>query len=242
MRWLVGLVSVLFLADSAIAQSPPQLDPYLTAMEATLRFHGEGVQIASSVERGDSIISMPVSHLRTGILRNDLRLRGGTLANYLDAGVPGFYAGEFAVQGQTTGAMWCFARRAGDLSAGTRCILEHHAGAWVVAGEPSNMYFPVSAQVRLNPSTLPAPEIDEEPVRVNPNLTADYIFRGWGRNHADVQLQLGGRPLLAIGVFQRIQREPDGSALLPTPFGLIRLDQHSSNRGAAVVRVAAASN
>lgn len=229
MRWLFGLVVSSFLAASAMAQTPPQSDPYLTAMEATLRFDGERVVIPSRVERGGSIISMPVTHLRTGILRNDLRLSGGALANYLNAGAPGFYAGEFAVEGVPAGAMWCFARRATDLSAGTRCILQYRAGAWVAAGEPTNMYFPVSAQVSPNPSTLPAPEIDEQSVSVNPDLTADYILRSWGRNHVDVQLQLGGRPLLAVGVFKRIQRESDGTALLATPFGLIRLEQDGSN-------------
>ena len=244
MREILGLGLVLLLAGTAAAQTSPSEDPYLTALEATLRFQGEGVRVASQVGRGDSIISMPVTHLRTGILRNDLRLRGGALANYLDAGVPGFYAGEFAVEGQSAGPMWCFARRAENLGAGTRCILEYGAGServWVGAGDPTNMYFPVAAEVHSNPSTLPTPEIDEQPVSVNPSLTADYVFRGWGRDYADVQLQLGGRPLLAVGVFKRIPREADNSALLATPFGLIRLEQVASNRGAATVSFAGAN-
>ena len=233
-RILICLAVALLGANTASAQTAPQPDPYLIVMAGTLRFEQDSAQVPEQAGRGDSVISMPVTHLRTGVLQNDLRFRTG-LANYLDAGAPGFYAGEFATaDAPVPGPMWCFARRVDDLEAGTRCILSY-GSAWVAAGEPTNMYFPVSAQVSQSPSPLPVPEIEEREMSVNPALTADYVFRGWGRNHADAQLQLGGRPLLAVGVFKRIQREADGSALLWTPYGVVRLEQVGSDRGRANV-------
>jgi hypothetical protein len=72
--------------------------------------------------------------------------------------------------------------------------------------------------------------IEERPIDVHSDLRAEYIFRGWGDEHIDVQLRLAGRPMLAVGVFKRIQTESDGSALLQTPFGLLRLERDGSSR------------
>jgi hypothetical protein len=246
------IVCVWALTDStiALAQAQPTLDPYLAFINENLRVRPDGVRIPSSVAANEAIISIPVEHLQTGVLRRDLRLRGGALANFLNAGAPGYYAGTFNMEGQSPHAMWCFATRPDDVTPEIRCLIEYgfdRAGqpVWVVAREPSNKYLPIGAQVSRNPSTMPAPEIEERSVMVHPDLRAEYIFRSWTPTSADVQLRLGGDPILAIGAFRRISRQPDGAVLLMTPSGAIRLTQAGSNRRRANVELlqpAASSN
>jgi hypothetical protein len=221
MRLMAGLAAALcLLLQPASAQPSPALDPYLIVMQQTLRFDPDDVRVAAEARRGDAVISMGVAHLRTGVLQNELR-RGRALASVLPSGVPGFYAGQFATEGGEPGDMWCFARNAQNIDAGTRCIVQTSQG-WMEAGDPTNPYFAVTAQVYTG-APVPDPVIEERPIDVHSDLRAEYIFRGWGDEHIDVQLRLAGRPMLAVGVFKRIQTESDGSALLQTPFGLLRL-------------------
>ncbi len=233
MRALATTMLVLSLsAQPASAQSAPQLDPYLILMQETLRFEADDVRIASEVRRGEAIVSMGVTHLRTGVLQNELR-RNNALVSVIRAGVPGFYAGRFASDQTIPGEMWCFARNAENLEAGARCIVSSGPLLWREAGDPTNPYFPVAAEVNPLAPPLPIPEIAEQPVQVHPDLRAAYIFRGWGDDYVDVQLQLGGRPIMAVGMSRRIRLESDGSALLAIPNGLIRIER-ASRRSARV--------
>ncbi len=215
------------MSHLALAQPSPALDPYLIAMQETLRFDADDIRVANEVRRGDAIVSMGVAHLRTGILQNELR-RSRALVSVLPAGVPGFYAGQFAEEGREPGEMWCFAR-ATRFESGARCIVETFAG-WIEAGDPSNPYFPLAAQINPQAPPVPTPVIEEQPVDVHPDLRVEYILRGWGNGYVDVQLRLGGRPILAVGAFKRIRTEADGSALLPTPFGVIRMERDGPAR------------
>lgn len=225
----------LFSQSAATAQTsaPPPLDPYLVVMQDALRFDADDVRIAAQVSRGDAIISMGVTHTRTGVLQNDLR-RNLALISVLPAGVPGYYAGQYAPIGGPAGDMWCFALSARNIEAGTKCILQTSRGWWE-AGEPTNPYLPISAQVNPAAPPVPDPIIDERPIDVHSDLRAEYIFRSWGSSHVDVQLRLGGRPILAVGAFKRVQTEADGSALLNTPVGLIRLERDGRSRSRSLV-------
>ena len=136
--------------------------------------------------------------------------------------------------------MWCFARNAENLGGGTRCIIHQGnrtdgSAIWREAGDPDNPYLPITAGVNLAAPPIPAPEIIEQPVEVHPDLRVEYIFRRWGDDHLDVQLQLGGRPMLATGVFRRVPVEADGSALSATPFGVVRVERAASGRARATL-------
>ncbi len=238
MRSLIALFACLCaLASAATAQdSNPQMDPDLGLMQMMLRFKPDEMRVADSVGRGETITALSVEHLRTGTLQSDLRLRGG-LANYLNAGAPGFYAGRFSLENSPSPReMWCFAH--GERT--VRCLIEYSVNAggepsWAPVREPTNPYFPFSAGVSPNTSTMPAPQILEQPAAIRADLTANVIFRGWSRQSADIEIELGGKPILAQGVFRRVPLSADGAALIRVPGGLVELRRVEGDQRRAAV-------
>lgn len=240
MRFFAGLFLIGALASAnASAQVSLNTDPYLIAVQGTLNFDADDVRIASEVRRGESIISIGVAHTRTGILQNNLRRNFG-LVSVVPAGVPGYYAGQFAPDGGPSGDMWCFARNAQNLGAGVSCVIDRgvrYDGVriWREAAEPTNPYFPVSAAINPRAPPLPAPEIAEQAVEIHPDLRIEYIFVSWGDSYVELRTELGGRPTLATGVRKRIRLEADGSALLRTPFGTLRIERDGRNARVSVL-------
>jgi hypothetical protein len=226
---------------NAFAPPPPdqELDTYLSIAQMTMQYDAEGVVVPTKVVSGGSFISMPMRFKRTAVLLEDVWLKGDIGGGvFLATGTPGYYAGKFGRSGDS-GQTWCFVRDAQGKAGDVKCIREINmsAGQWVVMNGPSHKYLPISFD---GPDGLPlklVPRIEEKAVKVHPNLRTECRFKKWSKKAADVECLLDGRHILAKGVYQQLQRKPDGSAQMLTPFGMIRLTQSGKDMKSALVEL-----
>jgi hypothetical protein len=226
---------------NASAAAPPdqELDTYLSIAQLTMQYDIEGVIVPTKVVSGGSFISMPMLFKRTAVLLEDVRLKGDIGGGvFLAAGTPGYFAGKFGRAGDS-GQTWCFVRDVQGKAGDVKCIRETNmsVGQWVVMNGPSHKFLPISFDGPDGLALKSAPRIEEKPVKVHPDLRTECRFKKWGKKAADVECLLDGQHPLAKGVYQQLQRKPDGSAQMLTPYGMIRLTQTGKDMKSAMVEL-----
>ncbi len=224
---LFAIAFALISIGSAFSQASAH-DTDTDVIATALRFEQDGVRIAEEAQRGDTIISMPVAHRRTAVAREPIRFRGGLRngAAYVEAGAHGYFAGEFSdIAGGAKMPVWCFSNEPESPDANVACIVNSGDSetGWRVAREPSNRYLPITFTLSPRGTPVDAPALDEQAASVCPDLRAEYVLRGRNRIAVDIELRLGGERVFMVGVFRRLNLQSDGTALLETPYGTLRL-------------------
>lgn len=224
-----GIIFVACLLISAVGLAVAQETPpaWSALADQKFEFSAEGTRIATSVERDDIIVSTPIAHQRTVVLLDAVANTnsGRTLA---PVGAVGYFAG--AINNED---IWCFPTDQGPWPR-VNCFVNRN-NTWFLTGPASNQYYPLTIAMSALLEPVTPVRFEERQVVLHPDLRAEYRFRRWGRNGAEVDLLVGGGTLMR-GLFHSAPRQPDGSALLTTPVGVVRL-QPQGNRGASVTNV-----
>jgi hypothetical protein len=113
------LIALALAAASAASAQTAERDPYFSLIEARFEIQQDGIRIPETADRGDAVLSIPVRHRRTGVLREPITLRGGMRdgATYIEAGAHGYHAGDFGREHSQPSAIWCFSADAESASA-----------------------------------------------------------------------------------------------------------------------------
>jgi hypothetical protein len=193
---------------------------------------GEGdVRIAREVRHGEPFLSVPIRHTRTGVLQNDLYTDGPEIRRALFAprGSKAMWLGYFvprrsrdAEEGRD---LWCFVPP-GDEPSLNRCALGRDA-IFVNPLYVTEIEYASPAGIHRTLSVLPI--IAEAPVEIPPDLRLVYLMDEW---RDDVL-----RYRLRSGLIEGAPLEPDGSALIQTIIGPVRL-RRTDDPDAAIVEVA----
>jgi hypothetical protein len=208
-----SLILALIASPLAAAQDAP---PVWSALaDQKFAFHNEGVHIPETATQGDTVISIPVTHLRAAIARQAIsdQNTGEALVN---AGASGYLAGQFGGED-----VWCFQPSSGRSVA---CFVQR-SGIWYATGPANHNFYPTSVQLSALLTRVSPVEIEQGAATASSDLRAEYRLRRWSRRGAEVELLIGRQPVAAgtYRVYQTFARQTDGSALVATPVGLIRL-------------------
>lgn len=192
---------------------------------------GEGeVRVAREVRPGEPFLSMPIRHSRTGVLQNDLYSDGLEIRRTLFAprGSRAIWLGYFVPRGnrngQGGGDLWCFVSPGGAPSMND-CVW----GRTAVFVNPLyvseiNQSWPAAYQRILTEN----PVIVEEPSEEAADIRLVFSLLEWRDGELWYTVRGGG-------LFSRAPLEADGSALIHTPAGPIRLARGSDPDEAVVV-------
>jgi len=226
------------------APPQPQVGPLELNMVMLVR-DGAEVRVASgAVGRGQALVSIPFKYRRTAELTENLvipGLFGSGEKILLKAGAKGYWAGRFSSQivnsttlngvpirqsyGQRSNVqIWCFFGRNDKDKASSACLQQQEDGRaeYIITGQP---YLLKSFSV-MNSSTALKFSFQEKDVELFPDLRMEYRFIEWDSKDVDVDLMIQGVWVDSLPT----QREADGSALLATPAGNLRLRQEGTNR------------
>jgi hypothetical protein len=226
---LLGLAAALLCIGAAPAAESPAtgLD-----LPPSVRFAGPGDHMADGeAARGAVIASAPLAFARTGVLTEDVTGRGYWVRGVLaPAGSPAIYLGAAAysvtrggrpVSGIPTphGEFWCFLPKKAGGRRETLC-LGVFPGASLIGPDNANPYlFHGWAPANGPPNMATKARIDDKPVDLGGEIRVEYVFSGWGRDDVVVNIRAGGLPAEPL----RLSRGADGSALLRTPSGVLRI-------------------
>ncbi|MCA3693928.1 hypothetical protein [Aquidulcibacter sp.] len=226
------------------APSPPEVGPLELNMVMLVR-DGAEVRVASgAVNRGEALVSIPFKYRRTAELTEDLvipGLFGNGERILLKAGATGYWAGRFSsltvnsttLNGipirQSYGQMsyvqiWCFFGSNDKGKAASACVqlLEDGRAEYIITGRP---YLLKNFSVQGASEVLKF-SFQEKEVEVLPDLRMEYRFVEWDTKDVDVDFMIQGVWIDSLPA----QREADGSALLETPAGNLRLRPLGSDR------------
>lgn len=226
------------------APPQPQVGPLELNMVMLVR-DGAEVRVASgAVGRDQALVSIPFKYRRTAELTDDLvipGLFGSGEKVLLKAGAKGYWAGRFSSQvvnsttlngvpirqsyGQRSYVqIWCFFGRDGNDKASNACLQQREDGRaeYIVTGQP----YRLKSFSVMNSSAALKFSFQEKDVELFPDLRMEYRFIEWDSKDVDVDLMIQGVWVDSLPA----QRQADGSALLSTPAGNLRLRQEGTNR------------
>ena len=212
LRVAAALALALFAGRAWGAEEPA---PERSLLVAT----GQPVVNIGTVAKGQDILTVPVRHGITGVLKAELRLIGWTKRPPLAAGQPLY---GVPMTGQTHWSkpeedfiVWCAPRRAPGKT-GRRAIEAYCIAPQGTSFVAVEAYSPL-LQPRLDMShTLGVfpPQIEEGPAEIGFAMTAVYRIAGWRRDRATLRVyirsELGEHP---VGEFE-VPRLGDGTALV----------------------------
>jgi hypothetical protein len=226
-----------------------QTEPAPTAQTASVRLpYGDiirlregDVRVASGiVARDQPLVSIPYAYRRTAVLTADVAdggFWGGGNRIYLKAGAKGYWAGSFSsgsfLLSSASRNLWCFFGVNQRDVATQACFLSDFNGKFImVAGGHlvTSFVLPQSVVGTLDLN------FEEKVVEILADARLEYRFREWDDKDADVHLFVGNSFInnSAIG------RQADGSALLFTQAGQVRLRQSGTDRRSATASLEAA--
>jgi hypothetical protein len=235
-------------ANVAAAQSPVTL-PMNLIMQVR---EGAEVRVASgAVGRDQALVSIPFRYRRTAELTADLLAAGGWRGNQmvmLKAGAKGYWAGRFRSQLISTttyggvpirsspGAVsqteiWCFFGVDDRNREASACVQQLSDGSAQLVTTGNQPYLLQSFSSSPSNQSVSQFQFVEKPLELFPDLRMEYRFREWDARDLDVHLVV--RDTLVENLPSL--READGTALVATPAGTLRLRQNGTDRRTATV-------
>jgi len=217
------------------SEAPPPLTFPATAL---LDAAGPPEQHADGpIKRGVVLLSLPVTHAQTGVLRQDVKKLGLFAKASLPAGTPVFGLPMTGSQGFNV--IWCAPRsqtRGDKIAWSTTCFPKDAANMtrWVDVYEP---LFPIYLSFSAN-GTHGATEVTIEPKRVAlPVMRLTFTFTEWDKDDADIFISVESPGTRGPIGNRSLPRLADGSVRLKAFGGEFKLTQVGTDRHAALLEV-----
>lgn len=233
MRWLLGALAVagVFASCSALAgtEGQPTPIPFDPKSSPVLKAAGPVTpNPAGRAGRDEVIVSLPVRHGLTGVLKSEIATYGLLDKTVYPAGAAVFGIPMGFAKGPEI--VWCMPQEASS----TICFPPRYEGYAVSYG---GGFFPTMIEVRDTAHSATKPVVDYRAPVDLPILTLVVAFREWDKTDADVRVTVRSPTGVSSLGDQSLPREADGSALLSFNGGLYRLSQEGKDRRTARVEV-----
>jgi hypothetical protein len=214
------------------ANSPPRLSlAEMSVVEGRLRSDiavpvGQPLVPQAVVARDQPLISIPYAYRHTAVLTEDVEGFSFTVSGVqAPKGSPGYYAGTFGGAGAfnrgSISDLWCFLPKEAGGKRDTICLLRNQPSVAAIAPTRLNPWMWVD---QFAPATgsfdyVKTPIFERRTVSIPGDLKLEYRHRGWSKDVLEVT---------EFAVGQRVQelsfrREADGTAILPTIAGKLRV-------------------
>jgi hypothetical protein len=220
-------VALLGTAPAGAADGPV---PGYARLPPTENFAGPGEHAADGeIAHGAVIASAPLEFDRTGVLMEDVTgtsiMVRGVLA---PKGSPAIFLGgstSMMTQGGAPmgtrvlhGEFWCFlpARAGGKRQ--TLCLNVFGKASFIGPDKANPYLFTGWTVSGTAPNAASGAPMADGPADLG-EVKYEYVFAGWGRDHVNIDVRAGG----FAGERIWLPRGPDGSALLKTPGGVLRI-------------------
>jgi hypothetical protein len=246
MRWTKLLAALLVAASVSPSQAQTSVVPEQAAplyepsnryvpMPRTLRLREGETRVTLGVARaGNTIISIPVQHRRTIILREEVRGDNWVIP----AGALGYESADvgidiFIYNFRSSGSAWgrgtvrCFVTNSPGEAMRSRCILGRSP-----MGEPRHPlaapYFGITVEYTNEVTDLTVadfPVVEDHPVEFQEDMRVEYALMPWTLSRARLSININGERAA-----MREQRwDRSGAAEFPTPVGYLRLEKGGNN-------------